>query len=297
VLLLMTVAISGQIAVQFIMHSFHTPRRSVIAMSLVFLGAAVHGQAPSPTPPAQPTGASQDLAKELANPIASLTSVPFQNNFDFGMGPDKNGWRYTMNFQPVVPFALNKDWNVISRTIVPVIGQSHVVGTSSQFGIADIVQSLFFSPNKTKPCIWGAGPVFLVPTGTNANLGAQKFGIGPTIVVLKQQSGWTYGVLANHIWSVAGKESRSAVSSTFLQPFLAYTTKDAWTITLNTESTYDWRAKTWNVPIHFQASKLVRIGKRPVSLGAAIRCWAQSSPGGPQGCGFRLVFVPLFPKK
>ena len=239
----------------------------------------------------------QALAKKLANPISSLISVPFQNNFDFGMGPSKDGVRYTLNFQPVIPFALNEDWNVISRTIVPVIAQDDVVGTSSQFGLGDTVQSFFFSPNKTEPFIWGVGPVLLIPTGTNEVLGTQKFGIGPTVVVLKQQKGWTAGTLFNHIWSVAGKESRTDVNSTFLQPFLSYTTKTAWTFTVNTESTYDWTAEAWNVPIHFQVTKLVKFGKQPVSVGGGVRCWAASAPGGPHWCGFRVIFTPLFPKK
>ncbi len=240
---------------------------------------------------------SQALAKQLANPVASLISVPFQSNFDFGMGEDEKGFRYTLNFQPVIPIKINKDWNLISRTILPIIGQSDVVGTSSQFGLGDVVQSFFFSPNKAEPFVWGAGPVVLIPTGTNQYLGSQKFGLGFTGLILKQTGQWTVGSLMNHIWSVAGKESRADVSLTYFQPFLSYTTKTAWTVNLNTEMTYDWNAKTSNVPIHFTVSKLVRFGKQPVSIGGALRCWAHSAPGGPQWCGFRLIFTPLFPKK
>jgi hypothetical protein len=145
--------------------------------------------------------------------------------------------------------------------------------------------------------IWGVGPVFLIPTATDEVLGSQKFGIGPTVVVLKQKNKWTVGTLFNHVWSVAGKESRSDVSSTFLQPFLSYTTKTAWTITLNTESTYDWTAEAWSVPIHLQASKLVKFGKQPISIGGGLRCWATSPAGGPHWCGFRIIFTPLFPTK
>jgi len=240
---------------------------------------------------------AQELAKKLANPIASLISFPFQSNFDFGMGPERKGYRYTLNIQPVIPFALTKDLNVISRTILPVIAQNDVIGSTGQGGLGDTIQSFFFGPNKAEPFIWGVGPQLLIPTATNQYLGSQKFGMGPTFVILKQQKGWTYGALVNHTWSIFGKDSRPAVNSTFLQPFLSYSTKNAWTFSFNTESAYDWTGNEWNVPIHFQVSKLLKMGKRPVSVGIASRCWAVSGPGGPQGCGFRLVFVPLFPLK
>jgi hypothetical protein len=250
------------------------------------------GQAPAPSAAAE----AQELAKKLSNPVASLISVPFQSNFDYRMGSG-SGWRYTLNVQPVIPIKLSPNWNLISRTIIPFIHQSKVVGTTSQTGLGDITQSLFFSPNKTEPLIWAVGPVFLLPTATNANLGTQKFGIGPTALALKQAHGWTYGILMNHIWSVAGKSSRADVNSTFIQPFLSYTTKDAWTYSLNTESTYDWNGHAWSVPINPFLSKLVRFGKQPVSFGVGVKCWATAPSGGPEACSLRIVVTALFPKR
>jgi hypothetical protein len=227
-------------------------------------GGASSGGAPSDTQQAE-------LAKKLSNPIASLISVPFQNNFDFRLGSNDDGFRYTMNFQPVIPIALNPNWNLISRTIVPIIHQSDVVGSSSQSGLGDVVQSFFFSPNKSQPFIWGFGPVLLLPTATDDVLGAKKFGLGPTLVALEQKKGWTYGALFNHIWSVAGEDARPDVNATFVQPFVSYTTKTAWTISLNTESTYDWAAEQWSVPVNLSVAKLVRFGKQPVSIGVLDR--------------------------
>jgi hypothetical protein len=241
---------------------------------------------------------SVDLAKKLSNPIASLISVPFQLNYDRGYGPD-GGDKTTLNIQPVVPFAINADWNVISRTILPVTYQNDMVGPSgSQFGLGDITQSFFISPSKPTESgvVWGAGPVFLVPTATDELLGTGKWGAGPTVVALKQDGPWTYGVLANHIWSFAGQSDRSDVNSTFLQPFVSYTTPEAWTFALNTESTYNWASHDWSVPINFNVSKLVVIDKQPISLSAGVRYWATAPANGPEGLGFRAALTFLFPK-
>ena len=247
--------------------------------------------------PAAPADDSAELSKKLANPVSSLISFPIQTNFDFGMGSG-SGWRMTTNVQPVIPVALNKDWNLISRTIVPIIHQGNVVAQgTSQSGLGDVVQSIFISPNKTEPFIWGVGPVVLVPTATNDFLGSKQLGLGPTVVVLKQQGPWTVGALWNHIWRVAGGSGRPRVNAEFIQPFLSYSNREGWTYQVNTESTYDWTGNHWSVPIHGQVSKIVRFGKQPVSFGGAIRCWATTPSGGPEGCGFRIVVTALFPKK
>lgn len=241
---------------------------------------------------------SQELAKKLSNPIASLISVPFQFNYDSGYGVD-DGQKAYVNVQPVIPFSLNDDWNLISRTILPIAWQSNIAGPSGdQFGLGDITQSLFFSPKQPSDggIIWGVGPVFLVPTATDSMLGSGKWGAGPTGVVLKQFDGWTVGMLANHIWSFAGDDDRADVSSTFMQPFISYTTPDAWTFTLNTESSYNWEAEDWSVPVNFTVSKIVKLDKVPVSLTAGVRYWADSPAGGPEGWGFRSGITLLFPK-
>lgn len=238
---------------------------------------------------------SEALAKKLQNPVASLISVPFQNNFDWG--GENNAFRYLLNFQPVVPVSISEDANIIIRTIVPFTSQTDVIPGTSQTGLGDITQSFFYSPkNPTSGgLIWGVGPVFLYPSATDHFLGSGKFGLGPTFVLLKQQNGWTYGMLFNHIWSVAGSGSRDDVSSTFLQPFLSYTTKKATSFTINTESTYDWEDEQWTTPINAMISQVFKIGKLPVSAQVGAR-YTPAAPAGIPDWGFRFSLTFLFPK-
>jgi hypothetical protein len=256
----------------------------------------------------------EELVKQLANPVASLISVPFQNNWDFGLGGG-DGWRYTLNFQPVVPIKLNEDWNLIIRTIVPFVHQEEIFKGvfdqldlpegivekftgkfgDSQTGLGDITQSFFLSPSKGPfGFVVGAGPVFLYPSATNELLGTGKWGSGPTVVILKQVGGWSIGALINHIWSFAGEEKRSYVSTTFLQPFLSYATKTKTTFTINAESTYDWNAGQWTIPVNFSVSQLIRVGKLPVSVAIGARYYAEAPRFGPSW-GMRFVVTPLFP--
>jgi hypothetical protein len=240
-----------------------------------------------------------EIAKAVQNPIAAMISVPLQYNYDHDIGPERSGHKNYLNVEPVIPFSIGHDWNLISRTIAPLIDQHDIVaGLGSQSGIGDITQSLFFSPKKPTAggWIWGAGPVFLLPSASDDLLGGEKWGLGPTVVFLKQESGWTYGALANHIWSVAGKSSRADISSTFLQPFLSYTTKTHTTFAVNTESTYNWKTQDWAVPLHLSVKQLVRVGEQRLQLEAGVRHWAISPDSGAHGWGARFTVTFLFPE-
>jgi hypothetical protein len=236
-----------------------------------------------------------ELAKKLQNPVANLISVPIQNNWDFGIGP-ANAMRYTANIQPVIPFTLTKDWNLITRTILPVIyAESPVVGGRTASGLGDVVQSFFLSPKEPMGgWILGGGPVFLWPTATDSALGSGKWGAGPSVVALRQEHGWTYGALVNQIWSYAGW-GNSDVNATFLQPFISRTTKTYTTFGLNTESTYDWSRHQWTVPLNLTVAQLLKIGKQPVQFQIGGRYYAERPSGGPDW-GLRFTVTFLFPK-
>jgi len=271
----------------------------MLAVSLSAVPAAAQtsqtSQASQGQPASHANGTDADLAQQLTNPVASLVSVPFQFNWDQPVGLDDDT-RLTLNFQPVVPFSVTSEWNLIVRWIMPYVGQPRLFeGALPTSGLSDIVTSLFFSPAQPGALIWAVGPVFLLPTTSDPLLGSGKWGAGPTFVVLKQTGGWTYGALANHIWSVAGDDftggvPRSDVNSTFLQPFLSYTTSNAVTLTANAEASANWEAAAdeWTVPVHLTASKLTRFGSLPMSVGGGVGIFVVAPDGNPD---WRLRFV------
>jgi hypothetical protein len=279
-----------------------TPQRIVLCLFLLsFFMASPSWAQPADTSgtDSAPQNTDADLAQELSNPLADLMTIPIQMNYDGGIGPSDDGWKLQTNIQPVIPFHLNPEWNLITRTIVPVIYQDDIVpGSGSDFGLGDINLSLFFSPKKptSSGLTWGIGPVLLFPTAMDSMLGGKKWGAGPTAVALTMRGPWTVGVLANHIWSYAGETDRQDISSTFMQPFAAYTWPSAWTLSLQSETTYNWETEKWSVPINVALSKLVKWGELPVSLQAGIGYWAESPDAGPEGFRFRLQANFVLPK-
>jgi hypothetical protein len=238
---------------------------------------------------------ADELAKQTQNPVASLISVPFQGNWDFGKG-DRDAAGTTMNIQPVAPFALAPGVNAILRVIVPVLSQP-ADGDARLTGLGDTTMTLFFSPAKSGRVIWGAGPVLLIPTATSNGLGTEHLGIGPSIVALVQPAKWTLGALWNQLWSVEGANDRSDVNQMFLQPFVNYNLGGGLALGTVVEAAANWDAddERWTSFLLFSISKVTRLGARPVSFLAGAGPAFASPDGGPDW-RLRLVATFLFPR-
>jgi hypothetical protein len=236
------------------------------------------------------------LARKTLNPVSDLVSIPFQYNAEFRIGP-KGATRSLLNIQPVIPISVSEDYNLIIRTIVPVIYIDSVAnGVSSQTGLGDTIQSFFLSPKqKIGGWILGAGPIVRWPTATNDAFGSGKYGLGPTGVALRQDGPWTYGVLASQTWSIAGDGKRRSVNSLFLQPTISYTFPTFTSIGINSEASYDWETHSTSMPINLTVTQILKIAGQPISLQIGPRYYAQTVPGGPVW-GFRFTFTLLLPK-
>jgi hypothetical protein len=240
------------------------------------------------------------LAKKLSNPVSDLVSVPLQLNYDHGFGSQDEGARWQLNVQPVVPFSLSSRWNLISRTIVPLVDQDGPLANGDRLsGLGDISQSFFFSPTTPTASGWllGAGPIFRLPTATNDRLGGEHWGAGPTIVAVRQTtSGWTYGALVDHVWSFGGNPERPDTSDTFFQPFLAKQLGQGRTLTISAESSYSWDAHQWTVPLNVLFSRVSHLGSQPLSYQFGVRAFLETPDGGPDW-GLRFNVTLLYPRR
>ena len=274
----------------------HSARiRFLIAALVVFVPAFCAAQQPASF--AAPEDDAAAMAKKLANPISDLVSLPFQLNWEQGVGPNDQT-RLILNVQPVMPFSVNQNWNLIARVIMPFISQPPLsAGGTPAFGVGDILASAFLSP-KNGPFVWGVGPAVSLPSTTQPTLGTEKWSAGPTIVVLKQSGPVTYGALWNQIWSFAGNSGRDDVNQMYVQPFLAYNTRSLMTLTLSSESSANWKAADhkWTVPIIASVAQLASFGTFPASYQIGVGVFA-AGPDGAPSWKLRAAMTLIIPKK
>jgi hypothetical protein len=240
----------------------------------------------------------EELAKAAQNPVANMISLPLQNNTNFNFGP-REKTQNVLNIQPVWPFTLNQDWNLITRTIMPVISQPPLFpGDDRENGLGDIIFTAFLSPANPGKIIWGAGPVLLLPTATDEKLGTKKWGAGPSAVALTIRGPWVFGALANHIWSFAGDGNRDDVNQTLIQPFVNYNLPEGWYLVSSPIITADWKAdsdNTWTVPLGGGIGKVFRIGRLPVNTSAQA-FYNVEKPDFGADWSLRVQLQFLFPK-
>jgi len=244
----------------------------------------------------QEPAAGGDLANKIQNPIANLISVPFQNNTDFGIGPD-NRARNTLNIQPVIPVSLNENLNLITRTIIPIMSQP-VGKTDSKFGLGDVSLSLFLTPAKPGKLIYGGGVALGLPTATDPYLGSEKWTAGPAIVLLVQPKGWTIGTILQNTWSYAGTDNRGDVNFFYSQIFAVKNLEKGWYINSAPIITANWEAPSgeqWTVPLGAGVGKLFRLGKLPINAQAGYYVNIEKPTGGPDS-QLRVQATLLFPK-
>jgi len=281
-----------------------TPTRRTRALAVILALVSVCGLLAVSSVSAQGTGddngsgGSQALAKKLANPISDLVSVPFQFNWENGVGPDE-GLRTVLNIQPVLPVTVSPKWNLIERWILPYVSQPESFGSKS--GFSDVVFSSFLSPSGSPSFTWGVGPVFSLPMTSDPVMGAGKWSAGPTAVVIRISGPWVYGFLWNQLWSFASVSNvnRPDLNQGFFQPFIGYCTPNGMTYSVQSESTANWKADsgdTWTIPINVLVSKITKFGPFPFSVQGGGGVYVASPDGGPEW-KLRLNFVVLLPRK
>jgi len=263
-----------------------------LCASLITVAAFAADSVPVTTAPAPASNAAA-LAEKLQNPVADLVSLQFQNNFNFNVGRN-NGTLYLLNIQPVIPLHITPEWNYIVRPVLPFISTSNVYRPGYVSGLGDLELETFISPAKPGPfgLIWGIGPTSIMPTATQKILGGDVLTLGPSAVALVQKSGWTVGMLATQNWRVAGPGDYNA---SYFQPFITHTFKTATSISIDSESTYDWLSEDWTISFNNTYSQVIKIGKIPVQIGLALQYYAQSPVPGQQW-GFRVNITPLLPE-
>ena len=284
--------------------------------------SAAYAQTPVATPtPSPDTGGfdaskltpEQQQALQLAiiklsqNPVGNITVFPFQNNFNYGYGPYTR-LQYNLNVQPVFPIMLSQDWNLVARTIIPIVNQPSSAaptvcvsqfGCPSTFGLSDVQEQLFFGP-KTKPgaLIWAVGPIFQVPSASPNMLGSGKWSVGPNAVALVTPGKWVIGSLVSQLWSFAGPATRSNVSSFLVQPFVNYNLKDGWALTTAPVITANWAAtqNKWAVPLGGGFAKTFKDGGQLMQLSIQYYTWVTRPLASPQ-TDLKITWSLLWPVK
>jgi len=238
---------------------------------------------------------NEQMAKQLANPIANMISMPLQWSYSGKMGADQKGSNQTLLLQPVAPINLGGGDLFVVRPILAGVSLNNINGFSD-YGVANITLESFYAPKTGSSWIWGVGPYVTAPINNTGNFGSLQTGVGVTGVVLNRDGPWTYGLLGYRSWSAGGNAAYGTQNNLYGQPFLAYTTKSAWTFSTNMQALYNYDTGRTSNPLYVGASKLEVFGKQPVQFSLGATYYVDSTPQGPQGWGARATVTFVFPE-
>jgi hypothetical protein len=246
----------------------------------------------------------EEIAKKLVNPLAYMISVPFEYNYDQKLGPEENGTSQFVKIQPIIPRHINESWDLISRPILPVMWDHNVDPGENVTGIGTLQYESFFVPagDKEIGVLWGLGPYLAFPTATNEVLGSNQYQAGLSGVLEDVTGPWTIGLLAFQAWAYAASgdwDNQPHDDVLYMQPYIAYVSKSAWTYKINSETYYYWNSSAndqWAVPFNAEILKLYKFGEYALNFGLGARYWATDTTGQAQGWGARATLTFAFPE-
>jgi hypothetical protein len=269
-----------------------------LAPIVAILALSLLAQEPPAKPPEEVQHNEEQLLKQLANPLSAMASVATVLNFDYHIGPGEDGHRTTLSFQPTIPLHLGEQWNIVSRTVLPIVYQEDVTpGAGSQLGIGDLTEAVYAAKVEPGPrgWVWGAGPIVQVPIGSEDLLTNKKWSLGPSAAAVKQLDDFTFGIIASQIWSIGGSGQRPDVNMGLYSPFITYQSEGLWNLELQVPFTYDFNAHQWTVPVQLRIEKLVSFKKVPVTISFGVRYWADGPQSSPHDLAFFFGLTLAFP--
>jgi hypothetical protein len=252
-----------------------------------------------PQDPAEGASASE-LNRKLTNPVSDIWSISNQfNNFELNNGQWNNNW----NFQPVMPVSLTKDWNLITRPVMPFYNIVPHETSPGEFardaGLGDLTLLELLSPANSGNWVLGAGPTAIFPTATSHFTGQGKWQLGPSVVVGYLTKQFFIGVFPQQWWSIGGEHGRPDTNQMNLQPIATIFFGEGWSFGYSGNILADWTAPSenaWTVPVGLGLGKVVKFGRLPVKIQLAVQYIPVHPRISGQEWNVQVQITPVIPK-